>query len=279
MVKVVTDSVSDIPANVAQELGITVVPEYVCFGTEEYRDGIDLSTDDFYKRLATSPVLPTTSAISPSDILKVFNGLAEETDEIVVVALSSKFGAAYNNALLAKEMMEKRCQVEVIDSLSGIMGLGLIVIAAAQLAQGGARLDEIVDEVRAIVPRVHVRMTFDTLEYLRRGGRIGKAQGLMGSLLKINPILGIKDGEAYPIDRVRGRSKALDYLHDFVSSFPTISSLAVEHATTPDEAEMFIDRLDYLFPKERIYRSKVSPVVGTHVGPRVIAVSLVEGNR
>jgi len=278
VVKVVTDSVSDIPTRVARELGIIVVPEYVCFGTDEYRDGIDLSTDDFYRRLASSPVLPTTAAIPPADFLDVFNSLSRETDEIAVITLSSKFGAAYNNALLAKDMMDNSCRIEVVDSLSGIMGQGLIVIAAAQLAQSGAGLAEVIDNVRSSIPRIHVLMTFDTLEYLKRGGRIGKGQALMGSLLKINPILCIRDGEASPLGRVRGRTKAIDYLFDFVSSLPGISSIAVEHATTPDEAEMLIDRLDSLFPRERIYRSKVSPVVGTHVGPHVIAVSVLAGN-
>ena len=277
MVKVVTDSVSDIPGHITSELGITVVPEYVCFGTEEYRDGIDLSTDEFYRRLATEPTLPTTSAIPPNDFLEVFNRLTAETDEIIVITLSSKFGAIYDNALQAREMMDKQCRIEVIDSLSGIMGQGLIVITAAQMAQAGAGLDEIASKVKDIVPRVHVRMTFDTLEHLRRGGRIGKGQALMGSLLKINPILGIKDGEAYPFGRVRGRSKAIDYLFDFVAGFSSIESLAVEHATTPSEAETLADRLNQLFPKEKIYRSKVSPVVGTHVGPHVIAVSVLEG--
>ncbi len=277
VVRVVTDSTSDIPSSVAQELRITIVPQYVCFSTKEYRDGIDLSTEDFYHRLASSPILPTTSATSPRDFHAAFTRLAEETDEIVSVNLSSRFGAAFNNALLAKDMIEKRCRIEVIDTRAGIMGQGLIVIAAAQSAQTGASLDEVVEVVHRIIPRAHVRITFDTLEYLRRGGRVGKAQALMGSLLKINPILGIKDGEAYPFAKVRGRAKAIDYLYDFVAGFSHISSLAVEHATTPDEAELLINRLDSLFPKERIYRSKVSPVVGAHVGPHVIAVSVVEG--
>ena len=278
MVKVVTDSVADIPASIAQELGIVVVPAYVRFDSKEYRDGVDLSTDEFYRKLVESPTFPATSTPSPAAFAEVYDKLAEETDEIISVHPSAKFAALYDTALLGRDMAKKRgCRIEVIDTLAGIMGEGLIVIAAAQSAQTGASLDEVVEAVHGIIPRVHVRITFDTLEYLRRGGRVGKAQVLLGYLLKINPILGIKDGEAYPFGKVRGRANAIKYLYDFVGSFSHISSLAVEHATTPDEAEMLINRLDSLFPKERIYRSKVSPVVGAHVGPHVIAVSVLEG--
>lgn len=276
-IKVVTDSASDLPALIAQELGISVIPMHVIFGTESYRDNVDMGTDEFYRRLISAPVLPTTSATSAGEIAQVYNRLAEESDEIVCVVSSSKFGAMYDNALLAKDMVQKRCRIEVIDTRSGIMGEGLIVIAAARAAQAGATLDEVVHIVRRTIPRVHVRIIFDTLEYLRRGGRIGRAQALLGSLLKINPILGIKDGTAYPFGRVRSRAKATEYLYNFVTSFTHIASLAIEDATTPEEAEKLAERLGSVFPKERIYRSKVSPVVGTHVGPRVLAVAVLEG--
>ena len=276
-VKVVTDSFSDIPTSVAQELGIIIVPHYVHFGTEEYRDGVDLTTEEFYHKLISTSIHPLTSVAPPAVFAEVYNKLAEETDEIVSISLSPKFGAVYNNALAAKDMMRKRCRIEVIDSRNGIMAEGFIAIAAARAAQAGANLNEVVDIVHQTIPRVHVRIVFDTLEYLRRGGRIGRAQALLGSLLKINPILGIKDGEAYPFGRVRSRAKAIEYLYNFATSFTHIAGLAIEDATTPEEVEKLAERLGSVFPKERIYRSKVSPVVGTHVGPHVLAVTVLEG--
>lgn len=276
-VKVVTDSVSDIPASIAQELGITVIPHYIHFGTEEYRDGVDLSTEEFYHKLANASIHPLTSTASPAEFAQIYDKLAAETDEIVSVVLSSKFGAVYDVALLAKDMIKKRCRIEVIDSQSGIMGEGFIAIVAARAAQAGATLAEIVDIVHSTIPRVHVRFVFDTLEYLRRGGRIGKAQALLGSLLKVNPILGIRDGEAHTFARVRTRAKAIDYLYNFVASFSHIAGLAIEDAATPNDVEKLAERLDSVFPKERIYRSKVSPAVGAHVGPHVLAVSVLEG--
>jgi len=277
MVKIVTDSASDIPPKVAKELGITIVPLYVRFGAEVYRDGVELSTEEFYRKLTSSRTLPTTAVPSPGEVAEAYDKLAEETDEILAIHVASKFSACYDVALKAKEMMKRKCRIEVIDSRSGVMGEGLIVIAGAKEAQAGANLEQVADTVRKAIPKAHVRVCFDTLEYLRRGGRIGRAQALLGSMLKVNPILGIKDGEAYPFGRERSRAKAIDWLYNFAKSFSNIRELAVEHANTPDEVEALVQRLDVVFPKEHIYVSTVSPVVGTHVGPHVISVAVLEG--
>jgi DegV family protein with EDD domain len=276
MVKILTDTVSDIPPEVARELGITIVPLYIHFGTESYRDSIDITTEEFYQRLTSSRTLPTTSAPSPSEFAQVFDKLAEETDEILAITLSSKYSITYEVALRGREQMKKSCKVVVIDSLSAIMGQGLLTIAAAKEAQAGANLDQVAEMVNSAIPKTHVRMSFDTLEYLRRGGRIHRAQALLGTILKVNPIAGIKDGETYPFGRERSRAKAIDWLYNFATGFNNIRELAVEHAATPDEAEMLVQRLDSIFPRERIYISKVSPVVGTHVGPHVLAVTVFE---
>jgi len=277
VVKIVTDSASDLPPQVARELGITVVPIWLHFGSESYRDNFDLSPEEFYPRLIRSRTLPTTSAPSPGEFAQVFDQLAEETDEILAIMLSSKYSATYEAALQGKEQTKKNCRVEIIDSFSAIMGLGLMCIAAAKEARAGASLEQIAAMVREAIPKIQTRMSFDTLEYLRRGGRIGRAQSFLGTKLKVNPIVGIKDGETYPFGRERSRPKAIERLYNFAAGFVNIRELAVEHATTPDEAQMLIERLDAIFSKERIYISTVSPVVGTHVGPHVLAVSVLEG--
>ena len=275
-VKIVTDSLSDITSDIAEGLGITVVPVYVRFGEEVYRDRVEMTTDEFYHRLVHDSTWPTTTQPTPGDFLNVYNKLAEETDEILVVTLSSKLSGTYESALYAKGMMEKECRIELIDSMTVVMGLGLIVISAAKAAQTGAKLDELVDLVRGAIPRSHAIMSFDTLKYLAKGGRIGRAQGLMGSLLSIKPILTMRDGEVAPLTRVRSRAAGIDYLYDFVAGFSHIEEMAVEHATTPDEADKLVERINSLFPKERIYRSTVSPVIGTYVGPHVLSVSVLE---
>jgi DegV family protein with EDD domain len=276
MVKIVTDSCSDITPQLAQELGITVVPLYVQFGNETYRDNIDLSTEEFYRKLETSKMLPTTSTAIPVSFAELFTKLAEETNEILTITVSETFSATYVVALQGKDMVSKDCRIEVIDSKSGAGGEMLLVISAAKMAQSGANLDQIADWVRRAIPRVHVRMSFDTLEYLRRGGRIGKAQAFLGSLLKANPVLGIKEGDTFPIARPRSRTQAMDFLVNFVKDFSQVEALVIEDATTPDDLETLAERLKDIVPPERIYRSKVGPVVGTHVGPHILAVSVLE---
>jgi len=276
VVKVVTDSCSDITPQLAQELGITVVPLYVQFGDETYRDRVDLSTEEFYQKLKTSKDNPTTSTVTPPDFAKIFTKLAEETKEILTITLSEKFSATYAAALLGKTMVKKDCRIEVIDSRQGAGAQMLLIVLAAQLARAGASLDNIIDQVKKAIPRIHIRMTFDTLEYLRRGGRIGKAQAFLGGLLKVNPVLGIKDGAAFPIARSRSRAQAMDLMVNFVKSLNQLEAMAIEDATTPDDVHTLAGRLKGVVPPERIYYSKVSPVVGTHVGPHVLAVAVLE---
>jgi len=275
-VKVVTDSCSDITPQIAQEFGITVVPLYVQFGDETYRDNVDLTTEEFYRKLETSQIHPTTSTATPADFAEVFTKLADETKEILAITLSEKFSATYATALQGKTMVDKDCRIEVIDSNAGAGAQMLLVISAAKMAQSGANLDQIIDWLWRALPRVHIRMSFDTLEYLRRGGRIGKAQAFLGGLLKFNPVVGIKSGTTFPIARPRNRAQAINFLVNFVKEFNDVEALAIEDATTPDDLEILAGRLKNIVPAECIYRSKVSPVVGAHVGPHVLAVAVLE---
>jgi DegV family protein with EDD domain len=278
-VKIVTDSLADIPAEVARELGITVVPLNVHFGVQTFRDGVDLTAERFYDKLVQSKIFPTTTAPPLSVFVSTYDKLAEETDEIVAITFSRKLGAGYNTALEAKGLMKRRCRVEVVDSEWAVMAQGLIVIAAAKAAQGGDSLDKVVSLTRRNIRRADVRMVFDTLEYLSRGGRIGKAHTFLSSVLRVNPVLGIRDGEVYPFAREHSRTKALDYLYHFATSFSQVERMAVEDATTPDEADGLVKQLGAKFPKAPIYRAKVGPVVGSHVGPHVLAVSVLGDKR
>ena len=274
-VAIVTDSVADLPPQIADEFGITVVPLVVRFGTDLYRDGLDLSPDQFYDRLRTSKALPATSVPPPAAFADAYDKLAEKTNEIVVVGLTSKLSATYQVALQAVGLMKKKCRVEVLDSQWAIMAQGFIAIAAAKAAQAGASLDEVLDVTRHTMHRVDMHAAFDTLEYLERGGRIGKAQAFLGSLLKVNPIIGMKDGEVHPLARERSRVKAMEYLYNFVTGFGNVEGLAVEYATDSDEANRLVRRLHSKYPQIPIYLSRTSPVIGTHTGPGLIIVSVL----
>ena len=274
-IKIVTDSVADLPPQVVQELGITVVPLHVRFGTEVYRDGIDLTADEFFDRLMHSKTLPVTSVPSPGDYAETYDRLAEETDEILVITVTSKLSGTHEVALQSVGLMKKNCRVEVLDSQWAVMAEGFIAMAAARAALSGASFEEVLDIARRNISRVDMRAAFDTLEYLQRGGRIGKAQAFLGSMLKINPIIKLKDGEVVPAAKERSRAKAIDYLYNFAMSYSYIEEIAIEYATSLDEVEMLAERLDSKFPKERIYRSRASPVIGTHTGPGLLIVSVL----
>lgn len=159
------------------------------------------------------------------------------------------------------------------------MALGLIAIAAAKAANAGAKIDEVINMTRHNTDRSKIYFAFDTLEYLKRSGRVGAAQAFLGSMLKVNPIFTLENGEGRPVARPRSRVKAIEYLYKFVASFSKIDEMAIEDATTPDEANLLAERISSRFPRERIYMSKVSPVVGTHVGPHVLAVSVLGDRR
>ena len=274
-VKIVTDSVSDIPAQVAEELGITVIPVLVRFGEEVYRDGIDITTDQFYDRLVHSKFLPATSVPPPETFSKAYDMLAEETDEILVVTVTSRLSGTYDTALQSVGLMKRKCRVEVVDSQWAVMPQGFIVIKAAQAAQAGASFDEILEIVHGNIPRVDMRAAFDTLEYLQKGGRIGRAQALLGSMLKVNPIITLKDGVVEPAGRGRSRAKAIDLLYDFTANYSHIEEIAVEAAACPDDSDLLVERLGAIFPKERIYRTRTTPVIGTYTGPGALIVSLM----
>lgn len=276
-VKIITDSLSDITDDIIGDLDITIVPLTVLFGREAYIDRVTITTEEFYRRLTTQNIFPTTTQPTPQAFTDVYNRLAEETDEILVITLSSKLSGTYQSAMGAIEMMEKKCRVEVIDTETVAMGLGLVVLAAATAARDGMKLDELVNFVHQALPRSHLIIYFDTLKYLAKGGRIGKAQGLLGSMLSIKPILTIKDGEISPVTRLRSQAAGIEYLFNFITSFHRIDALAVEHSTQPETADRLVDRVSVSLPDKPIIRSVVSPVLGAYAGPNAIAVTVLEG--
>lgn len=280
-VKIVTDSTSDITPQIAKELEICVMPLYVNFGNNEvYRDGVDLSPEEFYRKLTTCKRLPTTSTVSPSEFSQVCDRLAEQTDEVLAILLSSKLSATYDMALQGKELMKtknRRVRVEVIDSQLMCMALGLVAIAAAKEAQKGASLDQVIAVANSVRSRMRIRMAFDTLEYVRKGGRIGAAQAFLGTMLDLKPILTLKDGITTPVTRERTRAKAIEHLRRFATSFTNVEEMALAYTTTPEDTAALIQKLDSTFPKERVYISTIGAVMGTHLGPGALGIAVLEG--
>jgi DegV family protein with EDD domain len=275
-VKVVTDSTSDVPDALAKELDITIVPENVHFGDTVYRDRIDLTDAQFFDLLATSKQAPKTSQPSVGAFSEVYEPLSRQAEGILSVHISSKLSGTCNSADLAAAEVRDRCPVEIVDSLSSSLGLGLIAIAAARAAREGIALAEIAALARALIPKIHVVFFVETLEYLQRGGRIGRAQAFLGSLLNVKPVLIVRDGEIHPFERVRTRRKALDRLRDYVLDVPEVAELGIMHSTSPDDVETLINALSVKVPAETVIIGRYGAVLGTHLGPGGVGVIVRE---
>jgi DegV family protein with EDD domain len=272
-VSIVTDSTCDIPRELVEELKIDVVPLTVSFGAEQFRDGIDLTADDFYDRLASSRVLPATSQPPPALFRYVYEHLASRGD-VVSVHLSHKFSGTVGTARSsAQEVAPER--ISVVDSGSASMGLGLCVLAAARRARDGGTRVECVAAAEETSRRIDVAVAFETLDYLRRGGRIGRAQAFLGGLLRLQPVLTVRDGEAHPLSRVRSRAKALDELYALATRFERVRDIVVLHTTTPDEAHALNARVHEARPGARLLSGRFGPVLGVHGGPGMIGVAIV----
>jgi DegV family protein with EDD domain len=278
-VKIVTDTLSDITGDLVTKLGVTVVPLYVRFGEEVYRDRVDITSEDFYRRLINEPKLPSTTQPTPNDFAEVFRKLAQETNEILVITVSSKLSGTYQSAQQAKGYVQAKCRIEVVDSQTVAMGQGLIVISVVNAVKDGANMDKALEMARKASSRSHLIAYFDTLKYLAKGGRIGRAKEFLGSMLSVKQILTVKEGEMAPLTRVHSLRTGMDYLSSFPSRFSSIEAFAVEHTTNLEDGNMMAERFATAYPKIPIYRSIISPVVGTYSGPGAMAITVLEAEK
>jgi len=274
VIKVVTDSSADVPAKLVQELGITVVPLYVRFGEEVLRMGVDISDKEYYNRLQHGTVHPSTIQPPPQDFVKVYEELSQVADGIVSVHLSSELSGTYNSAIQGREAAKKKCPIEVIDTRQVTLSLGMIVVSAATVANGGGNMKEVTDEVKRAMNDTHILGLLDTLKYLYLGGRIGKAKALLGSVLNVKPILTVKDGAVLPAAQVRTRAKGIARLIEFAQTARNIKQLWVGYNTTPDEAHTLADSLGTAFDKNKIQLAEIGAVLGVHAGPGTLIVGI-----
>lgn len=271
-VHIVTDSTSDIPHDLAEELHITVVPLTITFGTESFRDGLDLSADEFYARLQESKHLPTTSQPPPALFEYAYKHLASQGD-VVSVHISQKFSGTVETArAAAREVAPDR--VSIVDTGSASMGLGLCVLATARAARDGGSREECAAVAASVASRLRIGVAFETLEYLRRGGRIGRATAFLGGLLHLKPILTVKDGETHPVTRVRSRAKALDALFSLCAA-GDVTAVAVLHTTTPVDAEALVERVRQAVPRASVITGRFGPVLGVHGGPGMLGLAAI----
>lgn len=271
-VRVVTDSSCDLPRDLAAEAGIEVVPLTIRFGDEELVDGRDLTPSEFWSRCATSPVLPETAAPSPGAFEQAFRRAAEGgADGVVCVNLSGKLSATIQAAQAAAQAVATDLPVRVVDSKSVTMGLGSIVLRTAATAAEGGGLEEVARTAEDLASRTRVYGTLATLENLKKGGRIGGAKALLGSLLSVKPTIDVEDGEVEKGPQIRTRSRALEWLVERVTAQP-VENLAVVQGDAPD-VDRLLDMLSAHVRREEIVVADLGPVVGTHAGPGTIGVA------
>jgi DegV family protein with EDD domain len=276
-VKIVTDSASDIPSQVAHALGITIVPVYVNFGDKTYRDRVDISEDELYQKLVEGAVHPTTSAPSPGDFAEVYRRLSRESDEIVSIVITARESAVYDSALLGKEIAGERSHIEVVDSQSASMGLGFIAMAAAEAAQAGGDIGEVMEAAHQAIRKTHLLGTLDTVKYILKGGRLKRASTLLGAMLRVRPVITIREGKLVLAGLPRTRAKAIDQLYEFVKNTPNIEDLAIVHSTTPEEAQTLAERTKSLVPERQPLITRLGPALGVHGGPGFMCVVIRQG--
>ncbi|HEX5265434.1 MAG TPA: DegV family protein [Acidimicrobiales bacterium] len=272
-VKVVTDSACDLPQDLVDELGIEIVPLSIRFGAEELVDRRDLTPDQFWARCKASPVLPETAAPAPGAFQTAFTRAADEgCDGVVCVNLSGALSATHQAAVAAASAVADRIPVRTVDSRSVTLGLGLMVLSAARAAAAGKSTEDVAGIAEDLVPRTRVFGALDTLEYLKKGGRIGGAQALFGTMLSIKPIVEVVDGAVAGESKQRTRSRALAYLVDKVRSAGEIEDLGVLTGASTD-LEQFLDRIGQVYPRDKIVVGDIGAVIGSHVGPGTIGVT------
>jgi DegV family protein with EDD domain len=274
MIKVVTDSTADLPAGIARELGIEILPVYIVWNNKSYRDGVDMKTDEFYQRLTTSEVLPTTSQPTIADFHNVYHQLSAKCDGIVSIHISSKISGTYNTALQAVKSLKGDFPIEVIDSQFNSAGLSLVAIGAARMAKTGKNLKEVAQEAKLAISQVRMLGVFDTLKYIIAGGRISKSVGGILSILNIKPMLTFKNGEVVRAGVARTYSKAMDRLVEFVNKNLPVQDLAIVHSAASAAAAKLKQELGKLFPEDRILVNQLGAALGVHGGPGMLLVAL-----
>ena len=275
-IKVVTDSTSDLPADVAESLGIEVVPLNVHFGSDVYKDRVNLMPDTFYDKLINGDVLPTTSQPSVGEFIDVYERLGSDADGIVSVHLSEKLSGTMNSARQASQQANADCPIEVVDTFQVSMGVGICAMEAAEVANSDGDMNQVILAARNAVTRSQCFFMLETLEFLQKGGRIGKAQALIGNLLKIRPMLILQEGEVHPLGRERTRRKGIAKLVDTVAELAPISGLAVMYSTGPDEAQTLAQNVSkFMIEGREPMMLQIGPVIGTYAGPDTLGIALI----
>ena len=277
-VRIVTDSSADLPADLVRQHGITVLPCYVVVDDQTFKDGVEINADDFYRRLQADGRTPTTAQPTVADFQEVYRDLAGQGDQVLSIHVSGKLSGTLNSAEQAKASLDG-AEIELIDSQLASIPLGLAVLDAAVTASEGGSLQEVAEKVRQGLGLHHGLFALDTLEYLYKGGRIGKARAFMGSVLHVKPILRLQDGEAHPVERPRNQERAMRRLVELASELAPVRRLAVIYSTDADRMATLKQDLTGLLPADQIIEARFGSTLGTYIGPDALGVAITQEPR
>jgi DegV family protein with EDD domain len=278
-VAIVTDSTAYFEPGDVEKHKIHVVPVNICLGHEKFREGLDITTDEMFRRIKYGAPMPVSVPPDPADFERLYSKLHQETDQILSIHISQHLSDTTLKAKHGSEALLGRCSIEVVDSMTTSVGLGILVKAAARAANDGASMDDIVRLVRGMLPHIYLVFYVETMDYLERNGRIGRAQAVLGSMLNIKPILFMEDGDIIPLEKVRTAERAIEKLFEFVAEFDNLEQTAIiQRNTHPNkEARVLQERLEQSFPEFDFPIIQYGPDLATRVGPDALGIVVYEG--
>ncbi len=276
-IKIITDSNALLNPKTREELGIEVVPLSIRLGDRIYQEGVNLTTEHFFRELERTSTMPEAIAPSVQTFMQVYRRTCRTNDQILSIHMSSKMSETYANAREATQGLLGRCRIQVMDSLTTSVGLGILVETAAREAQAGKPLDAIIRLVRGMIPHIYAVFFVEDLSYLERARRIGQAQAILGTMLGIKPLLMIEDGEVIPLEKVRTRARIVDKLYEFIAEFVHIEQMAILQHNFREETAALLERLEILYPDREFPVYTYGPSLAAHLGPSAVGVIVYEG--
>ena len=277
-IKIITDSVADIPKDIAQALDITVLPLSVHFGGTSYKDGIDLTTDEFFDKLSKCDRLPTTSQVNPGEFKSAFEEHLQDYDHLICITMSEAMSGTYKAANIAKELIGTE-RIDIFDSKAISFGFGLVVIEAARSVLNGETLSQVRESIQYNIENLENLFIVDTLEYLKKGGRLSTAEAFVGNVLKIKPVITINNGKLESIDKIRGRKRVINYFVEYLNKNQydlSGKTIGLFHAVDYEYLDELVKIIKDEFDVKEIIRSEVGTVVGTHSGPGCLAMVFIK---
>lgn len=277
MIRIITDSLCDLTMEHAKEINIDILPLNVRFGEEEYKCGVELSNEDFYDKLEKSPVPPSTAAVNPYEFEEIFQRYVDAGDEVVAIIFSKAMSATFQSAFIAAENVNSD-QIHLIDCKNGAMGQSLLIKTAVTMRDEGMSAQEIADKIIELLPITKTYIVIDSMEYLKRGGRISKSAAFIGGLMKLHPVLEVVADGAKPVDKVKGKKSCNAWLVNRLLEKPADAKyrIVIGHSNAPERAEKLIEQLREAGIKNEVFTTCIGPIVGTHIGPNSLGIGYIE---